>query len=415
MRWFRILGDRLRGLFGRERVTGEIHDELAHHVDLATADYVRRGMTPEDARAAAIRQVGNVPSLQDQGYEVRGGGVIEATVSDARFAMRLMRRQPGFSLIALMTIALGIGATSTIFGVANGVLLKPLPYPDADRLVMVWMDNKRLPLREDWHSFPDIQDYRASNRTFDGIAVFRNRNFSLTGAGDAQLISGAANSANLFAVLGVQPYRGRVFTDAEDQPQQDGVVVLSHGLWMRAFAGDEQVIGRSVVLSGRKRQVIGIMPKGFGFPAPATEFWVPLAPNEQLRTSRGSLWLMSIGRLKPGVAVSQAQADLDPINAGIIKRFPQQDGYGVYVAGYHDQLVARSKPAIVALLGAVAFLLLIACVNVANLLLSRASVREREVALRTAIGAGRLRLIRQLLTESALLALVGGVAGVGLA
>jgi predicted permease len=415
MRWFRILTDRLRALFGRERVTGDIHDELRHHVDLAEAEHLKRGLTPEQARAAAMRQVGNLPLLQDQGYDVRGGGVIEATVRDARFALRLMLRQPGFTIVALLTIALGIGATSTIFGVANGVLLKPLPYPDADRLAMVWMDNTRLPLREDWHSFPTIEDYRASNRTFDAIAVFNNRSLNLTGAGDAQRVMGATASANLFPVLGVQPHRGRVFTDKEDQPQQDGVVVLSHGLWTRAFAADEKVIGRTIVLSGRSREVIGVMPPGFAFPAPTTEFWVPIAPGEQLRNSRGSLWLQSIGRMKPGVTVAQAQADLGAINTDIQRRFPGTAGQGVYVAGYHDGMVARTRPAIIALLGAVGFLLLIACVNVANLLLSRAAVREREIALRTAIGAGRFRLIRQLLTESALLAIAGGVVGVGLA
>ena len=415
MRWFRILLDRLRGLVGRERVTGEIHDELSHHVDLLAADYERRGMTPAEARAAALRQVGNVPSLQDQGYEVRGGGVLEATMSDARFALRLMRRQPGFSAIALLTIALGIGATSTIFGVANGVLLKSLPYPDPDRLAMIWMNNSRISLREDWHSLTNIQDYRDANRSFEAIAVFRERSFSLAAAGDAQLVTGAANSPNLFSVLGVQPHRGRLFTDKEDQPQQDGVVVLSYNLWMRAFAGQDQAIGQSLVMNGRKREVIGVMPEGFAFPRPATEFWVPLAPTEQLKTSRNSLWLMSIGRLKPGVSVAQAQSDLDVINADIIKRFPGQQGYGIYTVGYHDQMVSRTRPAIIALLGAVAFLLLIACVNVANLLLSRASVREREVALRTAIGAGRLRLIRQLLTESGVLAIAGGIVGVALA
>jgi putative ABC transport system permease protein len=415
MRWFRILGDRLRGLFGRERVTGEIHDELAHHLDLAAAEHERRGLSPAEARAAAMRQLGNVPLLQDRGYDVRGGGVVEATLRDARFAFRLMRRQPAFSLIALMTIALGIGATSTIFGVANGVLLKPLPYPDAGRLAMVWMNNQRLPLREDWHSLPNIQDYRDANKSFEAIAVYRNRSMNLTGAGEAQMLTGAANSPNLFSVLGVQPHRGRVFTDAEDRPEQDGVVVLSYGLWKRAFGGDDGVVGRSVVLNGRSRQVIGVMPEGFAFPSASTEFWTPLAPTEQLRTSRNSLWLMAIGRLKPGVGVPQAQADLEIINADILRRFPAQDGYGIYTVGYHDQLVARTRPAIIALLGAVGFLLLIACVNVANLLLSRASVREREVALRTAIGAGRMRLIRQLLTESALLAIVGGMVGVGLA
>jgi putative ABC transport system permease protein len=415
MRWFRILVDRIRGLFGRERVTGEIHDELAHHVDLLAADYERRGMAPADAKAAALRQVGNVPSLQDQGYEVRGGGVLEATVSDARFALRLMRRQPGFSLIALLTIALGIGATSTIFGVANGVLLKSLPYPNPDRLAMIWMDNTRMGLREDWHSLPNIADYRASNRSFEAIAVFNDRNASVTATGDAEMVGGAASSPNLFTVLGVQPHRGRLFTEKEDQPQQDGVVVLSHKLWMRAFGGDEQAVGRSIVMNGRQREIIGVMPEGFAFPRPTTEFWIPLAASEQLRTARSSLWLMSIGRLKPGVTVAQAQSDLEAINADIVRRFAGQKGYGIYTVGYHDQLVARTRPAIIALLGAVAFLLLIACVNVANLLLSRASVREREVALRTAIGAGRLRLVRQLLTESSVLAIVGGLVGVALA
>jgi putative ABC transport system permease protein len=415
MRLMRIVADRLRALFGREQVTGEIHDELRHHLDLAIEDNLRRGMTPADARAEAMRRVGSLTKLQDQSYDVRGGGVIEATIRDARFAMRMMWRQPGFTSVALLTIALGIGATATIFGVAHGVLLKPLPYPEADRLAMVWMTNARINLREDWHSLPNIEDYRAANSTFEEIAVYNSAATSLTGNGDAQRLTGARSSANLFSVLGVSPAKGRVFTDEEDRPEQDAVVVISHGLWTRVFGADPNILGRKVEFSGRSREVIGVMPEGFGFPQPTTDFWVPNAPREQLRTSRGSLWLMAIGRLKPGVTVARAQADLDPIAKDIVARFPNQEGYGIYVVGYHDQLVARTRPAIMALLGAVAFLLLIACVNVANLLLSRAAVREREIALRTAIGAGRGRLIRQLLTESAVLAAIGGVLGIAVA
>jgi putative ABC transport system permease protein len=413
--WIRVLRARVGALFGREQVTSEIHDELRHHLNLAIEDNLTKGMTPADARADAMRRMGNVMALQDQGYDVRGGGVFEATVRDARFALRLMGRQPGFTTVALLTIALGIGATATIFGVAHAVLLKPLPYPDPDRLANVWMTNARIDLREDWHSLPNIEDYRAANSTFEAIAVYNNTNTNLTGAGDAQRLTGARASANLFTVLGVSAASGRVFTDDEDQPGSDAVVVLSHGLWQRVFGGDPAVVGREVEFSGRKREVVGVMPEGFAFPQPTTEFWVPNAPNEQLRNSRNSLWLMAIGRLKPGVTVDRAQADLELVAKDIVGRFPDQEGYGVYVVGYHDQLVGRTRPAIIALLGAVGFLLLIACVNVANLLLSRAAVREREIALRTAIGAGRWRLIRQLLTESTVLAVVGGLLGVAVA
>ncbi len=412
MKMLRILLDRMRALFGREQVTGEIHDELRHHLDLAIEENIRQGMAPADARADAMRRVGNLTKLQDQSYDVRGGGIVEAAVRDARYATRMMWRQPGFTSVALLTIALGIGATATIFGVAHGVLLKPLPYPHADQLVMVWMTNARINLREDWHSLPNIEDYRSGNSTFEAIAVYNDSSASLTGTGDAQRLTGARSSPNLFNVLGVAPAKGRVFTDDEDRPGQDAVVVISHGLWTRLFGSDPNIIGRTVELNGRNREVIGVMPDGFGFPRQTTDFWVPNAPGEQLRASRGSLWLMAIGRLKPGVTVDRAQADLSPIATDIVTRFPNQEGYGIYVVGYHDQLVARTRPAIIALLGAVAFLLLIACVNVANLLLSRAAVREREIALRTAIGAGRGRLIRQLLTESAVLAGIGGALGI---
>ena len=334
---------------------------------------------------------------------------------DVRHALRMLRRTPGFTLVALVTLALGIGANSAIFSVAQGVLIRPLPYPHADQLAMVWMDNARISLREDWHSYPGYADYRAANTTFADLAIFNGTSRTLTGAGEPERVRGAHGSANLFDVLGVRPLHGRAFTADEDRPGANNVVVLGHGLWQRRFGGRDDAIGTTVEMSGRPMRVIGVMPPGFAFPERQTEFWVPTGPSEAQRNNRGSLWLQVIGRMKPGVPVERAQADLARVNHDILARFPAQRGYGVYVVGYGEQVVGRVRPAILVLAGAVAFVVLIACANVASLLLARGAVREREVALRAALGAGRGRLLRQLLTESALLGLAGGALGVGLA
>ena len=339
---------------------------------------------------------------------------LETLLQDLRYGVRRLRRQPGFSFVATLTLALGIGATTAIFSVANGLLLRPLPYPNPDRIAMVWMDNSRIGLREDWHSYPDYDDFRTQNTTFEDIAIFNNASRTLVSTGDPERLQGAHASPNLFKVLGVWPSKGRAFADAENVPGANDVVVLSHGLWMRRFGGRDDAVDSTVQLSGRSVRVLGVMPDGFAFPSKDTEFWVPTAPSDQARASR-SFWLQAVGRLKPGVTIDQAQADLSRIKAGIIQRVPSQIGYGVYVVDYLSQVVGRVRTAVLVLLGAVAFVLLIACTNVANLLLARASTRDREMALRAAIGAGRGRLIRQLMTESVLLGCIGGLAGVGLA
>jgi len=411
----RVLRDRLRALTRRARVVADIDEELRHHEDRLAERLAAEGLTPDEARRQARRRLGNAVALREAAYDVRGGGLVEAFFQDVRYGLRLLRRSPAFTAAALATLAVGIGANTAIFSVASGVLLRPLPYPSADRLAMVWMDNARISLREDWHSFPNYADYRAQNTTFEDVAIFNRTARTLTGEGDPDRLSGAYSSANLFDVLGVRPAQGRAYTAAEDRPGANDVVLIADGLWQRRFGGREDIVGRTIQMSGRSLRVVGVMPEDFAFPTRETEFWVPTAAPDDLRTDRGSLWLQVIGRLKPGVSVAQAQADLERVNAGILERFPQQKGYGVYVAGYRDQLVGRVRPAILVLAGAVGFVLLISCTNVANLLLARASARDRELALRAAIGAGRGRIVRQLVAESVLLGAAGGAAGLGLA
>ena len=410
MRLFRILSDRLKGTRNHDHVASEIAEELRHHEDLLTERLIQEGHSPADARKEAGRRVGNRASLQDAGYDVRGGGRLEAFVQDLRYGARRLIAAPGFALIAIVTLALGIGANTAIFSVAAGILLRPLPYPAADRLAMVWMDNSRIKVREDWHSYPNFIDYRARNTTLDGMAAFNRRYMTLTGAGEPERLLGAHSSASLFDVLGVRPVLGRTYSRAEDQAGAM-VVVLSHRLWQRRFGARPDVVGHAIMLNGASREVIGVMPEGFGFPGTDTELWVPSPASREMRESRTIIWVQVIGRMKPDVTVAQAQSDLERINADILRAFPNQKGYGVYVEDYREQIVGRIRPVLLALAGAVGFVLLIACTNVANLLLARASRREREVALRAALGAGHGRIIRQLLTESLLLGLLGGAAG----
>src|SRR5688500_16530606 len=326
----------------------------------------------------------------------------------------MLVNSPGFSLIALLTFALGIGVNTAVFSVINGVLLRPLPYPDPDRITMIWLDNRRLAIKEDITSFPNYRDWRDQNSSYAQMAAFTPSSFSLTGAGEPERLQGAQATANFFDVMGVKPVAGRVFDVSSEKPGNDAVVVLSFGLWQRKFGGAADALGRTIVLNGRPHEVIGVMPSELRVPD-RTELWKPLAPDENLREARGAFWLPVIGRLKPGVSVEQAQTEMSGISARMEQQFESNRGYGAYVVPLHKQLVGDVERSLVVLLGAVGFVLLIACANLGNLMLGRTAARRKELAIRTALGARRWRLVRQIVTEAFVLALAGSMLGLLLA
>jgi len=336
---------------------------------------------------------------------------MDVILQDLRYGIRKLAKNPGFTAVVVLALALGIGANTAIFSVVNAILLHPLAFKDPGRIAMVWMDNRKLGVDQDWHSYLNFLEYKNGSQTFEDIAAFNDRSFNLTGAGDPIRVLGAWATASLFPVLGVDPILGRAFTSDEEEPGRDLVVVLSHGLWQRRFGADPQIIGQQISLNGKNRTVIGVMPASFRFPDKDAELWVPLAPDAQLRNNRNALWLKAVGRLKPGVTLEQARADMGTIAGRLEQQYDFMSGYGVNLVPIHDQVVGSVRPALLVLLAAVALVLLIACANVANLLLVRAAAREREIAVRAALGAARGRLVSQMLTESIVLATAGGVAG----
>ena len=339
---------------------------------------------------------------------------MEILLQDLRYAVRMLRKKPSFTVIVVLALAIGIGANTAIFSVVNAILLRPLPYKNADRISMIWMDNPKLGVSQDWHSYPNYIDYKEQNQSYEDMAAFNDRSFNLTGTGDPVRVVGVWATASMFSVLGVEPALGHTFTEAEEEPGKDLVVVLSNGLWQRRFGGDPGIVGKSINMNGVNRTVLGVMPASFTFPEKKTELWIPLAISPQRKQARNAISYKAVGRLKPGVTIEQARADMGAIAKRLDDQY-FQSGYGINLVPLHDQETRTVRPALLVLLGAVAFVLLIACANVANLLLARAALREREVAIRVALGAGRSRIIRQVLTESALLSLVGGAAGLLLA
>ncbi|MGC9949098.1 MAG: ABC transporter permease [Bryobacteraceae bacterium] len=347
---------------------------------------------------------------------------------DLRYGLRMLRKSPGFTAVAMITLALGIGANTAIFSVVRAVLLPPLPFANPSRLVQIQLRDRKTGDPANWVAVRDVADWRARNHSFESIGAYGGALLNLTAAGQADALYGARVSADMLPLLGVPPLLGRFVLPADDQPGHDQVIVLSYDLWQHRFSGDPSIVGRAIRLTGQRPQdytVVGVMPRGFNFPLSIPSavnmpthqmaYWIPFGVDP-LRQSRDGMRCLVVGRLKPGVSPAQAQADLDAVAARIERESPQTNtGVGVRVVPFAHYVMGRARPAMLIMLGAVGLLVLIACANIANLLLARVMSRRRETGIRLALGADRRRLLRQWITESLLLATVGGGAGLLLA
>ncbi|HYV98884.1 MAG TPA: ABC transporter permease, partial [Gemmatimonadaceae bacterium] len=401
----------------------DVQKEIETHLALLTKEFEARGMTPADARRAAIDTFGDPAAVQSEVTELHDATVrttrrrawLADLGADATLGLRSLRRSPGFALVALLTLAIGIGANTAIFSVLRSVLLRPLPYAQPEQLVQVWSDHRALGRKEpEWLTPPDFADWRDQNRTFTSMAAYQGWLPDLTGDGDPESLTGALVSGNYFDLLGVQPAVGRLLTPADDDPNAAPVVVLSHALWTRRFGGDSGIVGKNIQLNGVSYAVSGVLPADFRPPLPGQADVIRATRRPATSgCGRGCIVLRVIGRMKPGVTVAQAQDDLAHVAARIAQQFPETNAkVGAWLVPLHEQITGKSKSALLALTGAVALVLLIGCVNLANLLLVRGAARSRELGVRAALGAGRARIVRQLVTENAVLALLGGTLGV---
>ena len=405
----RILATRFRALFRRRSLDRELDAELRSHLEMAVEHNLRKGMSPEQARREALLGFGGLEQTKEIYREHRGLPFLETFLQDLRFALRMLRKSPGFTAIAVLTLAFGIGTNTAIFSMVNALLLHPYRFHDLESLVLIW-ENRGIDEGFDarWISPGDACDLRANLQLFEDVASYQCGDFNLSSEGRADMARGCRVSANFFSVLGVGPTQGRRFSAEEEQRGSDQSVIISNSFWQSRFAGDPQILGKTIRLNARNYTIAGIMPPDFDFPVPI-ELWVPLALTPAEKSDRAQLSLAALGRLKPGITVREAAAALSNLSQRLAELHPNTNaGRVLNILQLRKELYLFTLPLFLLLQGAAAFVLLLACANFANLLFTRIITRQKELAMRSALGASRTRLARLLVSEMSLLAMLGG-------
>jgi putative ABC transport system permease protein len=415
MRTLRALTIRIVSLFRRTSSERELSAEIQSHLDLHIADNVRTGMTGDEARRRALISLGGVEQTKERHRERRTIRVLDEVAQDTRFAARLLVKDRGFTLTAVLVLALGIGANAAIFSVVDALVLRPLPYREPDRLVMVWEDAREIGFPNNTPAPGNYFSWKERNRTLSGLAATRSATANLTRDGQPEFVTGRRVTANFFDVLGVQPAIGRAFTEEEDR-NGEPVTVISYSLWQRRFAGAGDILGKSIVMNGERRAIVGVMPPEFVFRNREIDFWTPIRFTQEQATLRTSHFLNVVGRLAPGRTAEEARQDIAGISEQLKREYPRTNGtVGSVVKPLREDLLGDTRTQLVVLMGAAACVLLIACANVAGLLLLRAVNRRGELAVRASLGATSGRIARQLVAEAMMVALTGAVFGIMLA